>query len=72
MNFVKSMLGKMTPQQMAMNMIKNNSNLMMNNLFQMAQKGDNQGIENFARNICKERGLDFDKEYSQFINQLKG
>ena len=67
---LKMMMGKSTPQQMVMNMMGNN-NPMVNNLMNMAKNGDNKGIENFARNICKEKGMDFDKEFQDFMKNFK-
>lgn len=49
------------PQEFVMNMVSTNTNPMLKNLVEMAQKGDKQGIENFARNIFKEKGEDYDK-----------
>lgn len=49
------------PQEYVMNYAKQNGNPMINNLIQMAQNGNQQGIENFARNVFKEQGKDFDK-----------
>lgn len=63
-----------SPQQIAMQLIGNTNNPMINNLVQMAKNGDRQGIENFARNVLKEQGRDFDKEYAQMqeiINKMK-
>lgn len=63
-----------SPQQIAMQLIGNTNNPMLNNLVQMAKNGDRQGIENFARNVLKEQGRDFDKEYAQMqemINKMK-
>lgn len=54
------------PQQFVMNMAQQNSNPMINNLIQMAQKGDTKGIENFARNFFKQQGQDFDQIMSNF------
>lgn len=51
-------------QQMA------NTNPMINNLLQMS-KNNPQAIENFVKNVCQERGIDFDKEYSNFKDKLK-
>lgn len=62
---------KLNPQQIIKNILGNNSNPMINNLVQMAQKGDKQGVEKFARNMLKERGRDFDSEFSQFMSQFK-
>lgn len=70
-NIIKAMMGKMNPQTMVMNMVKNNSNPMINNLVQMMEKGDEKGVENFARNICKEKGIDFDKDFTNFMNNFK-
>ena len=52
-------------------MNKLNNNPMFRDLIQKAQKGDRQGVENFARNICKERGIDFDKEFANFMRNFK-
>ena len=41
------------------------------NLMNMAQKGDAKSVEDFARNICKQRGVDFDTEYSRFRSNFK-
>ena len=60
-----------TPQQILQKMISNNSNPVLNNLINMAQTGDSKGVENFARNVCKEKGKDFDKEFSEFMSNFK-
>lgn len=52
-------------------MNKLNNNPMFRDLIQKAQKGDRQSIENFARNICKERGIDFDKEFANFMSNFR-
>lgn len=59
------------PQEMIKSMMGNNNNPMVNNLIQMAQNGDQKGIENFARNMFKEQGRDFDKEFSEFMGNFK-
>ena len=61
-----------TPQQILQKMMKDNSNPVLNNLINMAQTGDSKGVENFARNLYKEKGKDFDKEFSEFMNNFKG
>ena len=37
-------------------------NPILANLIKMADKGDKQGVEQFARNYLKELGFDYDKE----------
>ena len=49
----------------------NVNNPILNNVVTMAQNGDTKGVETFARNICKQRGLDFDTEFNKFKNNLK-
>ena len=61
------------PQQFLQQMMGNSSvmsNPMARNAMQMAQKGDSKGIEQMARNLCKEKGIDFDKSFSDFKNQF--
>ena len=59
------------PQKFILNMLQQQSNNpIMANLIQMAQANDEKGIENFARNLMKEQGLDFDKEFNTFRKNL--
>lgn len=75
-----SMIGQMiknggNTQQMIQQMVGNSqimSNPMAKNVLDMAQKGDISGIEQFGRNIAKERGIDFDKAFSEFKSQFPG
>lgn len=72
MQMLKMLFNKnKNPQEMIKSMMGNNNNPMVTNLIQMAQKGDKQGIENFAKNMFKEQGRDFDKEFSEFMNNFK-
>lgn len=48
------------PKEFVINYVKQNNNPMMNNLMGMAEKNDVQGLENFARNLFKEQGQNFD------------
>ena len=47
----------------------NNSQIMQNpmakNAMEMAQNGNMQGIEQMARNLCKEKGLNADDVFNQ-------
>ena len=72
-SMMKFMMGrKKDPQQLAMSILKDNcgDNPVVNNLIDMAQKGDTKGIEKFARNFCNSRGGDFDKEFSEFMKKI--
>ena len=71
LNAIKGMMGNMNPKNMAMNMLKNNTNPIFNNLIDMANKGDTKGVENFARNYMKSQGKDFDQEFNNFKEMFK-
>ena len=71
LNMIKGMMGIGNPKDMAMKMLKNNTNPIFNNLMQMMEKGDDKGIEQFARNICKEKNIDFDKQFGNFMNNFE-
>ena len=71
MQFMNMLSGIKSPKDVVINMIKSNNNPMVKNLVEMAEKGDNEGIEKFARNMFKEQGRDFDSEIKQFMNNFK-
>lgn len=71
LNMIKGMMGIGNPKDMAMKMLKNNTNPIFANLTQMMEKGDDKGIEQFARNICKEKNIDFDKQFGEFMKNFK-
>ena len=69
-NLIKQyMLQGLTPKGILNKLSVNNP--ILNNVITMAQNGDTEGVENFARNICKQRGLDFDTEFDKFKSTLK-
>ena len=72
MNPMEFMKGIKNPQQFVMNMLKQNQDPMAIQLMQMVKNGNTNQIEQFARNICKERGMDFDKSFAEFMKQING
>lgn len=68
------MIGAMKNPQEFLQQMMNNSQVMSNpmakNIIDMAQKGDVEGIEQMGRNIAKEKGIDFDKAFSDFKKQF--
>ena len=67
MNFFQSFR---SPQQFLQSMIENSQvmrNPMAKNAIGMAQSGDTKGIEQMARNLCREKGINPD----EMINQIK-
>lgn len=59
----------LSPQKIVEQMAGNNP--MMANLIKMANAGDTDGVEKVARNMFKEKGRDFDKEFSEFRSKFK-
>jgi poly(3-hydroxyalkanoate) synthetase len=71
MQFINVLKGIRNPKQAVLDMTKANNSPVFKNLVQMAENNDLQGIEQFARNILKEQGRNFDEEYSQIMNLFK-
>lgn len=61
------------PMNMIVNRLKQrmgNNNPMMNNVINMAEKNDVHGLEEFARNLAKEKGVNIDDYYNQACQML--
>ena len=73
MNIMQMIKGG-NPEQIIQQMLKDNcqfaNNPIVMNMLDMAKSGDISGIEQIGRNIAKEKGIDFDKEFSKFKNQF--
>ena len=62
------------PQEMVMGMLKQTAqtgNPMAANLINLINSGDMQGVERLARNVARERGIDFDKEFNSFKQMFR-
>lgn len=72
MQFMQMIRNGGNPQQMVISILQQQagSSPIGQNLLTMAQKNDGKGIEQVARNLCAQRGLDFDKEFAAFKQQL--
>ena len=70
MQILQNFLTKgLSPQKIVEQMTGNNP--MVANLIKMANAGDTDGVEKVARNMFKEKGRDFDKEFSEFKSKFK-
>lgn len=59
------------PQQLMLSILQGNASSPLGaNLLQLAQNGQTAEIEKIARNMCKERGADFDTEFQKFRQQF--
>ena len=75
-NFNPMMLFNMmkgNPKDFVINMVKQQipNNPFFNNLIDMANNGNKKGVEEIARNLFKEKGLNFDKEFNNFMSNFK-
>ena len=62
------------PQQLMLGILEGQAatNPVFANLLSLAKEGRTADIEAFARNEAKEKGIDFDKEFSKFKKQYFG
>ena len=70
MDFLNMVRGGQNPQQMMLNVLQQGNNPMSQNLFNLAKQGNTAQIEQIARNLCAQRGMNFDKEFNSFKQQL--
>lgn len=70
MDFLSMIKSGQNPQQMMLNVLQQGNNPMSQNLFNLAKQGNIAQIEQIARNLCAQRGMDFDREFNSFKQQL--
>ena len=74
MNNIFQMMQAVKNPQQFMEQIMNNSEVMQNpiaqNTINMLQKGDKKGLEELARNMCKEKGINADDALKQIKSQF--
>ena len=72
MQLIQMIKGGQNPQQLMMNVLQQRiqGNPLYENLYNLAQQGKTGDIENIARNIFKEKGMDFEKEFNSFKQML--
>lgn len=72
MQLIQMIRSGQNPQQLAMNLLQQNmgNTPMGQNLLQLAQNGQTADIEQIARNLAKQQGIDFDKEFTAFRQML--
>ena len=71
MQFINMLKGIKSPKDTVINIVKTNNNPMVKNLVEMAEKGQNDKIEEFARNLFREQNRDFDQEFGEFMKNFK-
>ena len=66
------MLKRGNPQSFVFQMLEQNAqnNPFFANILQLARNNKTTEIEQIAMNMCKEKGIDFNKEFNSFKNNL--
>lgn len=69
---IQMIRGGQNPQQLVMNLLgQNQNNPILQNAANLANNGNVSALQNLARNLAQQRGLDFDKQFSNFQNYFK-
>ena len=68
---ILQMIRQGSPRQAVEQLLSRNTNPMIRELVNKAKNGDSKGVEEFARNLYKQQGRDFDSEFSQFMSNFK-
>ena len=68
--FMNMMRSGGNPEAMLMKMLQQQNTPMSSNILNMAERKDTAGLEQLARNLCQQRGIDFDSEFKAFKEQL--
>ncbi len=71
MQLIQLIKGGMNPQQLLMNVLQQNNNPIFQNAMNLMQNGNTAGLQQIARNLAQQRGLDFDEEFNKFKNSLR-
>lgn len=69
MELIQMIKNGQNPQQLVLRVLENNvgnSNPVLANLLSLAKQNRTDEIEKVARNLCQEKGIDFDKEFNSF------
>lgn len=72
MQLISMIKNGQNPQQLIMSILEDqaSNNPMGMNLLNLAKGNQTEELEKIARNIAKEKGIDFDKEFSAFKQML--
>lgn len=71
MDFFKMIKAMKNPQEAIIEMAGGNNNPILKNAIDMAKNGKNDDLMQLAQNLCKEKGIDFEKEFKEFMNNFK-
>lgn len=72
MQLIQMIKSGQNPQQLALNMLEERAgqNPFSANLLNLVKDNKTAEVEMIARNMCQEKGVDFDKAFNDFKNTL--
>ena len=73
MDLITMIRNGQNPQQLVLNILESNlvqRNPIAANLIDLAKNNRTAEIEKVARNLCEQKGIDFDKEFNNFKSNL--
>ena len=72
MQLIMAIKSGQNPQQLMLSVLEGQmaDTPMGQHLLQLAKNNDKKGIEQIARNLSKQRGVDFDTEFAAFCKML--
>lgn len=72
MQIIQAIKQGQNPQQMVMDIVSQRmgNTPMGQNILNLAQNNKGQEIENIARNICQQKGIDYDTSFAQFKQMM--
>ena len=73
MDLITMIRNGQNPQQLVLNILESNlaqRNPIAANLLDLAKNNRTAEIEKVARNLCEQKGIDFDKEFNNFKSNL--
>lgn len=72
MQLIQMIRSGQNPQQIAMSLLESQmgETPMGQNLLTLAKEGKSADIEQIARNLAKQQGIDYDKEFTAFKQML--
>ena len=71
MQLIQLIKGGMNPQQLLASILQNNTNPIIQNAVNLAQSGNMPALEQLARNLAQQRGLNYDEQLAKLKNSLR-
>jgi hypothetical protein len=74
MTEIMNIMRSSNPQMMVKNMLEQSASTgdpMARNLLAVVNSGNDRQLEEIARNVAREKGIDFDKEFNSFKQMFR-